>query len=71
MELRDGSGAIIAENDDWQDIQEAQIMTAGLAPASAQESVILTRLPAGQYTAIVRSGDDTTGIGLLEVYNPL
>ncbi|MBA3832497.1 MAG: hypothetical protein H0X34_11520, partial [Chthoniobacterales bacterium] len=62
---------LFAANDDWQDHQKAQIMASGLAPANAKESVIFTRLPAGQYTAIVGSADDTTGIGLLEVYSPL
>jgi sugar lactone lactonase YvrE len=69
LEVRDASGAIIASNDNWQDTQEAQIMASGLAPTDAHESVILTRLPAGAYTAIVRSADDTTGIALVEIYN--
>ena len=69
LELRDASGAIIASNDNWQDTQEAQIVASGLAPTDTHESVILTRLPAGEYTAIVRSADVTTGIALVEVYN--
>ena len=69
LELRDASGALIASNDNWQDTQKAQIMASGLAPADAHESVILTRLPAGEYTAIVRSVDDTAGIALAEIYN--
>ncbi len=71
LELHDASGAIIAANDDWQDTQKAQIMASGLAPTNAKEPAILTRLPAGQYTAIVGNADDTTGIGLLEVYSTL
>jgi hypothetical protein len=71
LELHDESGVMIAANDNWQDTQKAQIMASGLAPINAKESVILTRLPAGPYTAIVRSADDTIGIGLLEVYSPL
>jgi hypothetical protein len=35
------------------------------------ESAVLTSLPAGAYTAIVAGKDDTTGIGLVEVYNLL
>jgi len=69
LELRDASGAIIASNDNWQDTQKAQIMTSGLAPADPHESVILTQLPAGGYTATVRAADDTTGIALVEIYN--
>jgi sugar lactone lactonase YvrE len=69
LELHDASGALIASNDNWQDTQKAQIIASGLAPADAHESVILTRLPAGGYTAIVRGVDDTTGIALAEIYN--
>ena len=29
----------------------------------------MTRLPAGEYTAIVRSGDGTTGNALAEIFN--
>ena len=52
---------MIASNDNWQDTQVAQITAFGLAPSDSHESVILTRLPAGKYTATVRSADDTTG----------
>ena len=69
LELYDGSGAVIASNDNWQETQKAQIIAAGLAPANAHESAILTRLPAGAYTAIVRGVDDATGIALAEIYN--
>ncbi len=69
LELHDDSGAIIASNDNWQDSQKAQIMASGFAPADAHESVIVTQLPAGRYTAIVRGAGDTTGIALVEIYN--
>ena len=69
LELHDASGALIASNDNWQDTQEAQIMAYGLAPADAHESVILTRLPAGGYTAVVRGVGDSAGIALAEIYN--
>lgn len=70
LELHDGSGALIATNDNWQDTQEAQITASGLAPTDPHESVILTALPSGNYTAIVRGVGDTTGVALLEIYNP-
>jgi sugar lactone lactonase YvrE len=69
LEVRDASGAIIASNDNWQNTQKAQIMASGVAPADTHESVILTQLPAGEYSAIVRSADDTPGIALVEIYN--
>ncbi len=69
LELRDGSGAIVASNDDWQDSQEEQITAAGLAPADPNESAIYATLPAGNFTAVVRGASDTTGTALVEIYS--
>lgn len=68
LELHDGSGAIIATNNNWMDTQKAQIMATGLAPRDARESAIRATLPDGNYTAIVSGLDGTTGVGLVEVY---
>jgi subtilisin family serine protease len=70
LELRDSSGAL-QTNDDWKDSPDQQaIMDSGLAPTHDLESAIIATLPAnGQaYTAIVRGANDTTGIGVVEVY---
>lgn len=71
LELRDGQGNLIEENDDWQQSSGAsQIQAASLAPGDPAESAIL--LPAaapGLYTAILRGKGETTGIGLVETYN--
>lgn len=69
LELRDGSGVLIAYNDNWQDGQEAEITAAGLAPGDSRESAIFAALPAGGYTAVVRGVGDTTGVALVEVYS--
>lgn len=69
LELHDSSGAIIASNNDWQDTQKAQIAASGLAPTDPRESAIFATLPAGNYTAVVQSGDRTTGLALVEVYS--
>jgi sugar lactone lactonase YvrE len=69
LELRDGTGALVAKNDDWKSDQQAQIQATGLAPTNARESAILATLPAGNYTAIVRGLNNTTGNALVEVYN--
>ncbi|HSU85643.1 MAG TPA: hypothetical protein VLI42_02825 [Chthoniobacterales bacterium] len=69
LELHDSSGALIASNDDWQDTQEAEIMASGLAPSDPNESAIFATLPAGNFTAVVRGADDTTGVALVEVYS--
>jgi hypothetical protein len=69
LELHDSSGAIIASNNDWQDTQKAQITASGLAPTDPRESAIFATLPAGDYTAVVLSGDHTTGLAVVEVYS--
>jgi glucose/arabinose dehydrogenase len=71
LELRDNNGALLSNNDNWQDDtnQAAQISASGLAPNNAQESAIATSLLPGMYTAIVAGRNGGTGIGLVEVYN--
>jgi hypothetical protein len=69
LELHNASGDIIASNDNWQDSQVAQIQAAGLAPTDPHESAIVTTLPAGLYTAIVRGSGNTTGVALVELYD--
>ncbi len=69
LELYNIFGAIIASNDDWRDSQETEISATGLQPSDDLESAILTTLPPGAYTAIVRGTNDTTGVGLVEIYN--
>ena len=68
LELHDGDGTIITSNDNWRSDQEAEILATGLAPSDDAESAIVATLPAGSYTAIVRGSNNTTGIGLIEVY---
>lgn len=68
LELHDGSGALIASNDNWGDTQASQIQATGLAPNDAQESAIYATLGSGKYTAILKGANDATGIGLVEVY---
>jgi len=69
LELRDGSGALVASNNDWEDTQKAQITSSGLAPANPRESAIFATLPAGNYTAVVLSRDHTSGVAVVEVYS--
>lgn len=74
LELYDNTGAVIASNDNWSDAGNRQdIIDTTIAPISPDESAILTTLPsdptAVAYTAIVRGAGNTTGIGLVEVYD--
>ena len=78
LELHDGTGALIASNDNWMTTiiggiittdQVAAIRATGHAPTNAMESAMIVTLPPGNYTAIVRGVNNTTGIGLAEVYD--
>ena len=78
LELHDGTGALIASNDNWATTiiggiitsnQYQDIVGSGHTPADARESAIVAFLDAGNYTAIVRGVDNSTGVGLVEAYN--
>ena len=78
LELHDGTGALIGRNDNWQTTiiggiithdQVQDIQNSGHAPADARESAIIGDLSPGNYTAIVRGVNETTGIALVEVYD--
>jgi hypothetical protein len=70
LELHNGNGAVIAFNDNWMDAPNKQeIIDSGLAPSNNLESAILMTLSPGNYTAIVRGVNNTTGVALVEVYD--
>jgi hypothetical protein len=69
LELHDSAGATIATNDNWQSsAQASEISASGLAPRNPLESAIIATLEPGNYTAIVRGVNNTTGIALVEGY---
>ena len=68
LELRDANGTLAGANDNWRDSQEMEIQADNLAPTDNRESAIAVSLAAGSYTAIVRGRNQTTGVGLVEVY---
>src|SRR5437588_254528 len=69
LELRNGSGTLIDQNDDWGSSQnKTAIQNSGVAPTNPKESAVLQTLAAGPYTAIVRGVNNGTGIGSVEVY---
>jgi hypothetical protein len=69
LELHDGTGAIIATNDNWQQASNASEIPNGFAPGDARESVIVTTLAPGSYTAVVRGAHGETGVGIVEAYD--
>src|SRR5262249_32055229 len=78
LELHDETGTLIATNGNWQTTilggiitsdQVSDIQNSGHAPTAASESAIIANLPPGNYTAIVRGGNNTTGVALVDVYD--
>ncbi|MDQ3119855.1 MAG: hypothetical protein M3Q89_09865, partial [Verrucomicrobiota bacterium] len=69
LELRDANGQLVRENDNWQGSQQGEIEATTIPPSHAAEAAIVAQLAPGTYTAIVRGKNDTTGVGLVEVYN--
>ena len=69
LELHDRNGATIATNDNWKDNQQAEIEQTGIPPTNDLESAIVRTMAPDNYTAIVRGKNNTTGVGLVEVYN--
>jgi sugar lactone lactonase YvrE len=69
LELYDSAGALLAVNDNWPDSDEAAITATGIPPNNDLEAAIVTTLAPGAYTAIERGTMDTTGVGLIEVYD--
>ena len=69
VELHDGNGATIAFNDNWADDANQGSIPPSLQPSDPHESALYRVLPSGDYTAVVRGTGNSTGIGLVEVYN--
>jgi predicted outer membrane repeat protein len=78
LELHDGTGAAIANNDNWRITQVGGVITSNqsvdiqgtsLAPTNDNESAIVATLAPGNYTVIVRGAANATGVGLVEVFD--
>jgi hypothetical protein len=69
LELHGPAGFVTITNDNWRDTQEAEIQATGVAPTNNLESAIVATLAPGNYTAIVRGKNNTSGVALVEVYD--
>jgi hypothetical protein len=70
LELYDEDGRRLTTVDNWQDASNyGQVIAAGLAPSDLRESAISGSFDPGNYTAVLRGLNNTTGVGLVEVYN--
>ena len=71
LELHGPGAFVTVTNDNWRDdpAQEALIIASGIAPTNDLESAIDATLSPGAYTAIVSGKNNTSGVGLVEVYD--
>jgi uncharacterized delta-60 repeat protein len=68
LEFHDNSG-VIGGNDDWKKTQQSDIEATGIPPGDDRESAILRWVSPMSYTTILRGKNESTGIGLLEIYD--
>ena len=69
LELRGPDGSLVTTNDNWKDSQRSQIEGTAFQPSDDRESVILATLAPANYTAILTGRNNTTGVGVIEVYD--
>jgi hypothetical protein len=69
LELFNANGDTLEFNNNWRDTQEALISQTGIPPENDAEAAVYTLLPAGNYTAVLRGANDSTGIGVVEIYD--
>jgi hypothetical protein len=61
---------VIFQNDNWKEgPQRSQIEGTTFQPSDDRESVMLVSVAPGNYTAILSGAGQTTGVGLVEVYD--
>jgi hypothetical protein len=69
LELHGPGAFATITNDNWRDTQEAEIQATGIPPTNNLESAIVITLAPGNYTAVVRGKNNTSGVALVEVYD--
>jgi hypothetical protein len=70
LEVKGSNGATLATNDNWKESNQASlIQSSGVAPSDDRESAIIVVASAGSLTAVMRGANNSTGVGLVEVYD--
>ena len=68
LELHQGNNTL-ATTDNWRDTQQDEVRATIFSPRNDYESVIIRTLSPGAYTVILSGRGETTGVGLVEVYD--
>ena len=71
LELHGPGAFVTLFNDNWRDdpVQEAAILATGIPPTNNLEAAIDTTVNPGAYTAIIKGKNNSSGVGLVEVYD--
>ena len=70
LELYNSSGELIRANDNYKDSPGLPLIEQmGLTPSDDREAAMAPILDPGSYTAVLRGANNTTGLGLVEVYD--
>jgi hypothetical protein len=69
LDLYNAQGERFATNDSWRSDQQAALIATTIPPSNDLEAAIVQTLAPGGYTAVVRGKNNTTGVGLVEVFN--
>lgn len=70
IELRNSTGALIKSNTGWQNDPNSVLITSNhLQPPNVNDSALYDQLAPGNYTVILKSPTNATGVGLIEVYD--
>ena len=69
LDLVNANGVTLRANNSWKESQQTEMEIIGLQPSDNREAALIETIAPGNYTAIVRGAGNTTGVGLVEVYN--
>jgi hypothetical protein len=67
LELFQGN-TLLQSSDDWKESQ-AEVQATGFQPGDDRESAIVRTLDPGSYSAVLRGKGNSTGIGVVQVYD--
>jgi hypothetical protein len=69
LQLRGTNSGMLVTNDNWKDTQRSEIEGTPFQPTNDLESVIVATLPPDSYTVILAGKSQSTGLGLVEIYD--
>jgi predicted chitinase len=69
LQLYNSGNVLVQSNDNWKSQNQTGIEATGLAPTDDRESALVLGLGSEPYTVVVRGKNNTTGVGVVEIYD--